>query len=307
MRKVIMSVLSLMLLLVTFSSVTFAWISLPRTNIIEDISFNAKTNDGLELSLNGSDYFKEVDKESLKDIIRNASLTDITSNDGINFNTGYSKNKNVIKNRDYISFDVYFRTNTNQKNVYLANNLRRELVLYDELDRFNDNTYIISKGVEFMTPKTFLYGPKEDDIRLKGQTHTYFASDAIRISSVETSPTSKVIKEDPIVKIYDLSEDETRGFGKEYGALDYFLKEYSNVEIPKAPNTVYGLTEFNNNNIPTNTDKLDSLITVLEYVDDSGYAKGKVTFNIWIEGWDADAFDAILGDHIKIQLAFKSY
>jgi hypothetical protein len=28
--------------------------------------------------------------------------------------------------------------------------------------------------------------------------------------------------------------------------------------------------------------------------------------NIWIEGWDADLFDPVLEDRIKIQLQFKA-
>ena len=46
----------------------------------------------------------------------------------------------------------------------------------------------------------------------------------------------------------------------------------------------------------------NSQIVVLERIGD--YYLGNATLNIWIEGWDADAFDAILGDQILIQLEF---
>jgi hypothetical protein len=36
------------------------------------------------------------------------------------------------------------------------------------------------------------------------------------------------------------------------------------------------------------------------------YYVGKVTMNIWLEGWDADCFDAILDDVIRIQLKFRA-
>lgn len=307
MRKILISVLTTILLFITFGSVTFAWISLPRTNVIEDISFSAKTNTGLEISINGVDYYKELDKSLINELIRNVRLKDVTSMDGVNFSPGYSKNTNVVKNRDYISFDLYFRTNTNQKNVYLVNNLRREKVNYDELSNYKEHTYIISKGIDWMTPRDFLYGPDNDDIRAKGTINKYYGSDAIRLSSIERSPTAKEEISSPINKIFDLSENELRGFGKPYGAIDYFFSEYGEVEIPKGPEVIYGLTEFDEYNKPVDLNDNKGLITTLKHYGDDSYAKGKVTFNIWIEGWDADAFDAILGDKIKIQLAFKSY
>jgi len=305
MRKLLTSILVTLILFVTLGSVSLAWVNLPRTNIIDDISFGAKTKTGLEISLDGIEYKNEIDEASINEIIRNINFKDMTSSDGITFESGYSKNSQIVKNRDYISFDIYFRTNETRRNVYLADNIKREEVLYDELKRFEEHTYIISKGINWRTNNDFWYGPELEDIRESGSVNRYYASDAIRISSIEKSPNAGYELEDPIIKIFDLSENETRGFGKEFGAIDYFKKVTgnNNIEIPDAPKVIYGLTKFDEYQIP---DGDKSLITTLRYVDNSGYAKGKVTFNIWVEGWDADSFDAILGDKISIQLAFKS-
>lgn len=306
MRKLITSILLTLYLFVTLGSASLAWISLPRSNVIEDISFNANIETGLEISLDGINYYKDLSYELIEKITRNAKLIDITSSDGIHFDKGLGNNSGlIIKNRDYISFDLYFRTNRSRQNVYLADNLTREMVeSYEDLTQYKDKTYIISKGVNWQTSHTYWYGPELTDIRQAGTTDVYYASDAIRISTIEQSPHANLTIEDPIVKIFDLSENELRGFGKRYGALDYYLKLRSNnIVIPDEPKTEYGLTEFNQNNIP-NDDK--SIISKLRYVDDSGYRKAKVTINIWIEGWDADALDAILNDKIKVQLSFKT-
>ena len=45
------------------------------------------------------------------------------------------------------------------------------------------------------------------------------------------------------------------------------------------------------------TDKTDE--------DDRTYYEGKVTIRIWLEGWDADMFDGVFRDNLKIQLMFK--
>lgn len=304
MRKIFISILTTFLLLVTFSSVTFAWISLPRVNVIEDITFNAKTNTGLEISLDGVNYFTDINGDKIKFLARNIRLTDITSSDGVNFSAGLDRDYHVVKNRDYLSFDLYFRTNTNQRSVYLANNINRNEIDYERLSEAADNTYMISKGISWKNKRDFLYAPEV--IREKDSIDTYYLSDAIRISTVEQSPSANYELENRIIKIFDLSEDEQRGFGEEYGAYDFYIKEFGHINIPEAPKTINKLTEFDENNIPLDENET-SLITKLNYVDDSGYAKGKITFNIWIEGWDADAFDAIAADIVKIQLAFKSY
>src|SRR5690554_1678266 len=278
MRKLLTSILVTLILFVTLGSVSLAWVNLPRTNIIDDISFGAKTKTGLEISLDGIEYKNEIDEASINEIIRNINFKDMTSSDGINFEPGYSKNKQIVKNRDYISFDIYFRTNQTRRNVYLADNLRREEVIYEELSKYKESTYIISKGISWRTSNDFWYGPEIDDIRASGSINNYYASDAVRISAIEKTPNAEIELENPIIKIFDLSENEIRGFGKEFGAIDYFknVTGNRNIEIPIAPEVIYGLSKFDEYQIPEN-DK--SLITTLRYIDDSGYAKGKVTFN----------------------------
>lgn len=305
MRKVILSIISTFIIFITFSSVTYAWISLPKVNTIDDIVFSTQTPDrSLELSLDGINYYTQLDAESLNELINQVILKDITSSDGKEFlGNHYSTNEKVVENVDYISFDLYFRTNSGNASVYLANNETREKISYDDVS--SENTYIISKGVDFRSGHDYWYGP-DDEMRYKGEVFKYYASDAIRIAVLED-------KEDGIEKIFDLSEDEERSFGKSYGALDYFkqMMGIKDLNIPSAPNTIYGLTQFGSNNMPVDEDDNKGLIAILDQginnqgIED-GYNYGKVKIRIWIEGWDADAMDAILSDKIKIQLTFKT-
>jgi len=306
MRKATLSIVLTLILFLTFGTTTLAWISLPRTNVIDDISFNARTSDGLEISLDGINYSDNIEKEALMEIIRNVKFSDVTSRNGIDFKQGYTESGIPFKNKDYLSIDVYFRSKSNRRSIYLANNLTRQNTSYENLSEFKDETFIISKGVDQVLPVTYLHGPNSDDLRTVGSSYKYYGSDAIRVSSVEQSPNANYELEDPIVKIFDLSENRERGYGKPYGALSYFetVMGLDELSIPAPPETIYELTSFDEYNIPNND---QSLITFLRQVDDSGYFKAKATINIWIEGWDADAFDVILGDNIKIQLAFKVY
>ena len=70
------------------------------------------------------------------------------------------------------------------------------------------------------------------------------------------------------------------------------------------------MTEIDPNN-PYQALDNDSLITVLQETDEvnekgRSIYRGKIRINIWIEGWDADAFDSVENDRLKIQLQFKA-
>ncbi len=76
------------------------------------------------------------------------------------------------------------------------------------------------------------------------------------------------------------------------------------------PYTIYELTQIAEDN-PYQALDNQSLITELQptgFYDQDGNEiyQSKVIINIWIEGWDADAFNAVLKDYIKIQLQFKN-
>ena len=72
----------------------------------------------------------------------------------------------------------------------------------------------------------------------------------------------------------------------------------------------YRLTTFDPTNpyIAENDDSQVATMIATEDVNSDGdpIFRAKVRINIWIEGWDADAFNSILNDRIKIQLKFKA-
>jgi hypothetical protein len=69
------------------------------------------------------------------------------------------------------------------------------------------------------------------------------------------------------------------------------------------------LTEFDPTNpyIALDDDSQVATMVATEYVNEDGKPiyRAKVRINIWIEGWDADAFDSVENDRVLIQLQFK--
>lgn len=301
MAKLIRSIITLLLVISLFTTSTFAWVSLANVNSVKDISLFAASslNYDLDMSVDGINYYsssESIPKEVLLNKVSRVYLKDITTNDGINFTRNYNSNDVARKNRDYISIDFHFRTTSRYTEVHLSDNIKD--VDYNNLPF--EGTYIASKGINFESKHTFLYD--ENHYIKKGEINKFYGKDAMRVAFHN--------EEQGICKIFDLTGNEHRGFGKPYGALDYLNKATNlNIEAPKAPNTQYYLSTFSNNNPYALTDY--SLLVTLkksEEVNENNkpYYKGMVTMNVWLEGYDADAFDAIAGDQVKMQFMFRA-
>ncbi len=298
MKKIIISFLTLVLLVMSLGTATYAWITMARSNIIDEISIYARFEDDIEISLDGETYYRELPANVLFQNIQKSKLLEVTTNDGINFHH-IKSDVEVVKNRDYLSFEFYIRTNsTREHEVYLANNISNEIT-YEDVGK--EGTYVVSRGVQFKSPVTFLYDI--DDTVHAGEIRTYYASKAVRIATItEVDGKQKI-------KIFDLSGDEHRGYAKPYGATSYYNTVlHTNLVLPEeGPETIYKLSEFEEN-APFALDDASHILSLTETMNVNGktYYCGKVTINIWLEGWDADLFDPVLKDRIKIQLQFKA-
>ncbi|OHE44995.1 MAG: hypothetical protein A2102_02265 [Tenericutes bacterium GWF2_38_8] len=311
-KKIYLSVLSFLLISIVFGTASYAWLTMSVVNNLENLSLTASSGNELEISLDGDTYSTSIENYVLAEFLRDVRLQDVTSVDGVNFLTGgIIQEGPAIRNSDYLSFDIYFRTIRRENSIYLINNVS-SIVEYDEPDI---GTFIVSRGVSWTAKHNFQNGPELSDMVLQGDTGVYHASNSIRISVQELINTQNELDhrslDDMKIKIFDLSKDMTRGYGAPYGQFSYFqASTQTSLDLPSVvPETIYELTEFHELN-PYQALNNTSLLTTLQPTGiydtkDREYFTGKVRINIWIEGWDADAFDSISTDRIRIQLQFK--
>ncbi len=302
-----------MLVFVTFGTVTFAWISLSTINNIEGLSLSASGGDELQISLDGINYNSVLTSDQLYQMFENIGLVDVTSTDGLNFQTGGLRDVDVaIPNEHYLSFDLWFQTTVKEKHIYLVNDVSDQVAY----DTSANGTFVISNGVVWTSKHDFWYGPEKEDMIFKGDKNTYYAKDSIRVAITELKDENNLndIRLDDELNqfIFDPSGDELRGYGKPYGAYSYFVERARYlIGLPNTTQEVsYRLTEIDSSN-PYQALDNDSLVAVLQETGEMNEKektiyRGKVRINIWLEGWDADAFDAIENDRVKIQLQFKA-
>jgi len=295
------------------TTVTFAWISMSAISNIDGLGITASSGSELEISIDGENYSSQLPSILIQDLIGEMKLYDVTTLDGINFQTGGFRDvADALPNEHYLSFDLWFRTVRNEKSLYLINNIK-DLVTFDSN---MPGTYVISRGVFWVAPVSFLNGPNAQDLVEKGDLGVYYGSDTIRISVIEqnddTNPMDLRTEDELKRFIYDPSENFDRGYGKLYGAYNYFFQtaQYWMDTPREIQQASYRLSEFDPNNPYQALDNESMVGQMIETedinIDGKTYYRTKVRINIWIEGWDADTFDAVDKDVVKIQLQFKS-
>ncbi|MBM7453324.1 hypothetical protein JN09_000649 [Acholeplasma morum] len=310
-KKLYIVVISMTLLVITLATSTFAWVAIATSNRIDGISMKANLDSNLEFSLDGLTYKNEITTEQINSIIKDAKLMDFTSKDGLMFTStpvpfvNADLNFDAVANKNYMSIELYVRTtSTRYTDLYLINNVSSN-ISYDNLPK--SGTYVTSRGVNFRSPVTFQYGPSQTV--LEGETRTYYAKDSIRVALIEVPMDGK----DPIPKfIWDPSGNPERGYGKPYGGVDY-IKQYHklNFDLPNdSQDVINNLTSFTSLNAykPDNENSKILSLHKTDIMDSDGryYSVGKFRINIWIEGWDADAFDAVFNDQIMMQFEFMT-
>jgi len=311
-KRIYLSVVTLMFLGIIFGTVSYAWISLASINNVDGLSLGASVGNELEISLDGINYSKELPATSLTELFGEIRLIDVTSIDGKTFQLGGLRPVGpATENQDYLSFELWFQTARPERNIFLINNVS-DLVSFDST---MNGTYVVSRGVSWVSKFDFQNGPLATDLVHKGDRDTYYASNSIRVSlneiTDELNPLDTRSLDQLKSFLFDPSGKAERGYGFTYGAYSYFVANTRYyIDLPTAfPTVSYRLTEFDPTNpyIALSDDSQVATMIATDVVNEDGEPlyRAKVRINIWIEGWDADAFDSVENDRVLIQLQFK--
>ncbi len=311
-KRIHISLLTMMVIMALLGTGTYAWMSLATINSVDGISLGASTGNEMQISLDGVNFTNELRADDLSEVFENVRLTDVTSIDGITFYTGGLRPiGEAITNQDYLSFDLWLQTTRSERNVFLIDNVSE----YVEFDSLVNGTFVVSRGTPWVAEHAFQNGPLATDMVERGEINVYYASEAIRIAVIELNddlnPLDLRIQTKLQHLLFDPSENVERGFGHYYGAHSYFVASTRfYIMLPTVmQNASYRLSEFDPNNpyLALGDESQVATMIATQDLDEEGKTiyRSKVRINIWVEGWDADAFLSIAGDTVRIQLQFK--
>ncbi len=270
----------LLVFIAIFSVITtsYAWFTIAGRSQVDNMQINVTLGRGLELSLDREtwkqtlttyDIAKFYNREVEGDAFSLFRLDHVTTTNGKDFTT-------MLKDEHYI-FDVPNESGFLTLKLYMRSSRQFTIYLDEELS---------------VTGSSFWFDSRVDD----GVQIFANPSYAMRIS-FETSDG---------LWVYEPNADKGNGGygGINNAAVMYFNRFVMLLEGLETPLLTPPSKEPDYNKIEKLGTDGTPLTTLVKTHPMDNFYEGEVTVRIWLEGWDADCFDAIQNKSVSVYLAF---
>ena len=101
-KKLLLFLVTFVITVVTLTTSTAAWITLPKKGRVDNIQFSVIKDTKLQISFDGINYYDEINEDIIKMYLPEMFTIDYTSMDGLTFK---SINKDAPVDH-YVSFDL---------------------------------------------------------------------------------------------------------------------------------------------------------------------------------------------------------
>ncbi len=326
-QKLVLSVVTMALVVIALGTSTFAWFTLTNKASISAFEAQVTAGEGIEITLGtlvqnaGVDtilgtsddfYVPTVDSNTIwYTVLPTSVIQDYISKMYTNFRFDNltSANGSVIRNESlvtqsysksarFIEFTLYFRSSAAKEIVWSSATLSGDsqpwTVNVPTFKASDNSTDWVLNEVKNVAAWT---GAR---VSIQGSsTYTYQAPSGL------SSGTPQIYNSTTGVASYDLTlidHDNDGGTPDVYapGTAAYGAAAYG---IQAGKNTTYGTV------LPTiaGTTDINSSAQVVATLTGSGSSyTGNVVVRVWIEGFDADTFDAIFSSYLTVQLGFTA-
>ena len=344
-KKLLVSIFTLMLALVAVSTTTYAWFTMGTSVDVDGIHMEVEGVDGLFVrlvSVNGIDstdaevntFKAHVNLSSAITGIKMKPLTNVEEESvRVLKNIGFDSTKKtwlpqgssvgigtaVSKNINYIHIELEFYS-ASKLNVYLQS-LKAALPMVDD-----GEGNMVVKPHSFTTPvdvkgegtiSDVLAGQAVTEARLANALRiAYSGVPATSVEPGQTGVVNRTYNDAEINRIaqtiihpdvYDATPAKQYGYWAGASWAYYnAISDFPLDEAYKEDKYVYGISQQENTEkINGSKEYYDSdILVTLTGSDANGYY-GTVTFTIWLEGYDADCFNAVINDTADIAMSFK--
>jgi len=296
MRKLSISILAVVFAVIAMGATTYAWFTLTNTTTVDQFDVDVTTAEGIELSMdNGVTWSSVITNTQFNAGLTAQSktkpaLTAVASVTGdANFkvltnlpSAGEGTFDVAAAGTHYLEFNIMVRTTTGGQPIFLS----------------NANTAITSNPIEWLVDKTFTpVSGGEVIVPGAAVTYTVNPADAVRISFDEDA-----------THVFETAAVGTNTTGQSFdwsfGALNYYQSDKGYVS-PTNP--------VNNADNVGATYTLHTLgtpyltkVATTSATATNGYYQTTITVRIWLDGWDAQCYNAIFGGQLAVKIGFTT-
>jgi hypothetical protein len=296
-RKLVLSVLTVVLTVIALGTTTFAWFTLTNTSVVQPFSANITSDTGIEIAL-GVPVPGEEDNLNWVTTLTTAVINNYIETTYGSFTFGHVTTANAVDfftlgamsmtgtTSGYISIPVNFRSNSANRILWSGVTLTSP-----ELSWQSDVAFVGAKGTPFTA----------------GDSTLINASDAFRIAILGTvggldnvvgfenaNTATNVVLGGGVANPQNLADGVGIGMGNP-GAMNYYYAK--NALLPFGADAVTVLQ--------TITALASNPVVDLAVSETAGAAfYGAIVIRIWLEGWDANAYNSVLGRQITTSFQF---
>ena len=282
-NKLFISILTVAFAVIALGTTTFAWFTLSNTATITPFQAQVTAGEGIEVSIDNVNWYTTLSDTVVETYLFDASrytstfkLDLVTSEDGMAFETLLGAAVLPSAHSKYIQFTLYFR-------AFAATSI------------YWDGATITSTGRTWVPDASFndSVGGVSTALVAGGTGVPRKAADATRISVKGTAATP-VIYELATAGTNTALGAETAVESTDPGQAAYnFAKGIDLTRAIVTPATITDTLLLNES-------------ALVDLAETSGVWNGSVVVTIWLEGWDPNAFNAILSDTLSVGLVFKN-
>jgi len=285
MRKLSISILAVVFAVIAMGATTFAWFTLTNTAKVSQFEIDVTSAEGIELSVVDGVWATTISGSVIEGLtgVSGAKLTAVTTPDGeATFKTldtlsqtGAYTLKGADAGSHFAQFTIKVRTRTASTPIYI-----------DHL-----NTSIASSGISWQPDTSFT---RSDGATITEETSPFivYASHSARMSF---DGDSTVIYEDTSAGTSGQSSDWTKG------ALNYFAAKNNYTGMGVITPAISAYTSK-----PVGVAEGTVIATTANALDDDGWSETTIDVRIWLEGWDAECYNAIFSDTLQITIGFTT-
>ncbi len=295
-RKLVLSVLTVVLTVIALGTTTFAWFTLTNTSVVQPFTADITADTGIEMAL-GVPVSGEEDQLDWLTVLTTADVEQYIFDTYGAFTFSHVTTENAV---DFFTLGVSNLTGTTAGYLSIPLNFRS-----------NSANRILWSNVSLTSTEA----PWQADISFTGATGTAYtsgdsininAADSMRIGIIGTigGSTNVVGYENPASTTnvvlgggttLDLSDGVAAGEG-DAGAMNYYFAKTATLPFgASAVDVLSTITSVAAN--PAVTDLAASTTSGAAYY-------GTIIVRIWIEGWDANAYNSILSRAITASFQF---
>ncbi|MCD8562158.1 MAG: hypothetical protein LRY20_01605 [Acholeplasmataceae bacterium] len=302
-RKLLLSVMAVVLSVIALGTTTFAWFTI--TNVANVQPFNAEviSDEGIEIAIGTGtpmelEWKTTLTTQDIYDYIASVHtagffFNHLTSVDGRNFTTLGTSGPGVGSTEGLLELPLHFRSDSTSEINWT------QVVLSGTTESFTTRVgFTDSKGVAKPANSTY-YVNAADAIRVSLSGNV--ASILTTVVYENPSSLTNTVLDARVAADFRGTQEDVLGVPTYIGvngAVNYFYR--SNAMLPGGADAVTVVDTIQD---VTLTKVLDMTAGSLATAEREYY--GTLTVRVWFEGWDAEAYNSLLGKTVTLSLRFE--